>query len=436
MRQLVEIGALMWYIWHIKRKGCGTVSIGQRIAQKRKELGLSQEGLGEQMGVSRQAIYKWESDSALPEIDKLVALSKLFGVSVGWLLGVEEEDKPEQTGGDSMNEIQLDMVEQIVSRYIAAQPKPKPRRKWPWILAACVLVVVFIQLFSRIDQLSNQYTNLQNSVSNISGSVDSQINSIAGRVEEILMAQNQLTAEYGTKIVSKDYRNNTVTIAMEAVPKTYGQGMGAVFIVDCGNGPREFESVLEDGTTFTCEAEVELTDSITVYVVFIGVDGTRQTQVLDTYSRLLSDSYAGLYIDDNELMWKKFTDGKLVIKDMYVTVREAYSGDTDASITEYRLGFFRNQKLLGWAEPCDKPANYIGDYSDTQFFRLPNLTIEDLSGDDAFAVAALVTDSYGRQYMVCEIPYQVKFETEDGTGSLDWVNKVVYDQDPAYWIFE
>ena len=70
------------------------MTIGQRIAQKRKELGLSQEALGEQLNVSRQSIYKWESDAALPEIDKLIALSRLFGVSVGWLLGVEEDTPP------------------------------------------------------------------------------------------------------------------------------------------------------------------------------------------------------------------------------------------------------------------------------------------------------------------------------------------------------
>ena len=66
------------------------MTTGQRIAQKRKESGLSQEALGEELGVSRQSIYKWESDAALPEIDKLVALSRRFGVTVGWLLGVEE----------------------------------------------------------------------------------------------------------------------------------------------------------------------------------------------------------------------------------------------------------------------------------------------------------------------------------------------------------
>lgn len=71
------------------------MTIGERIAFKRKELGLSQEALGEKMGGSRQSIYKWESDAALPEIEKLVKLAREFGVSVGWLLG-EEDDEPEK----------------------------------------------------------------------------------------------------------------------------------------------------------------------------------------------------------------------------------------------------------------------------------------------------------------------------------------------------
>jgi len=388
------------------------------------------------MGISRQAIYKWESDSALPEIDKLVSLAKLFDVSVGWLLGVEEQENPEKSETDTMGSEQLDVVEAIVKRYMEALPKPKPRRRWPWVLAACVIGIVFVQLFGRIDQLSHQYNNLQNSVSNISHAVNYQINGIAGRVEEILKAQNQLTAEYHTHIVNTDYRNNTITIAMSAVPKTYAQGMKAVFAVDCGNGPREFESTFTNNTTFTCEAEVELTDRISVYVVFISFDGTRQTQVLDSYSQLRSDSYAGLRIDGNALMRKKIKDGKLNLQNLYVTIWESSPGKGGAEIADYRLGIFRNQKLLGWAEECEKPAGYIGDYSNAQFFRLPQLTVTDVEAGNIFAVAALVTDSYGRQYMVCDIPYEVKIDEESGIGELTWVSEVSYDSDPAKWIFD
>ena len=87
------------------------MTIGQRVAQKRKELGLSQEALGDTLGVSRQSIYKWESDASLPEIDKLIALSRRFGVPVGWLLGVEEETPAPET----LTERQLQQVEELTA---------------------------------------------------------------------------------------------------------------------------------------------------------------------------------------------------------------------------------------------------------------------------------------------------------------------------------
>ena len=49
------------------------MTIGQTIAAERRKLGLSQEQLGEKMGVTRQSISKWESDAALPELEKLIA---------------------------------------------------------------------------------------------------------------------------------------------------------------------------------------------------------------------------------------------------------------------------------------------------------------------------------------------------------------------------
>ena len=84
------------------------MTLGARIAKQRKKLGLSQEALGNELGVSRQAIYKWESDGSVPEIDKLIALSKRFGVTIGWLLGVEE-DQPESpdNSADDLTDTQI-----------------------------------------------------------------------------------------------------------------------------------------------------------------------------------------------------------------------------------------------------------------------------------------------------------------------------------------
>lgn len=66
------------------------MNLSERIQELRKSRALSQEDLAQQIGVSRQAVGKWESQQSVPEADKLVALSDFFGVTTDYLLkGVE-----------------------------------------------------------------------------------------------------------------------------------------------------------------------------------------------------------------------------------------------------------------------------------------------------------------------------------------------------------
>jgi len=65
--------------------------LSEKLYKLRKNSGLSQEQLAEKLSVSRQAISKWESGTAVPESEKLVTISNYFGVSVDYLLKDEEE---------------------------------------------------------------------------------------------------------------------------------------------------------------------------------------------------------------------------------------------------------------------------------------------------------------------------------------------------------
>ena len=58
------------------------MALPEKLYALRKKSGLSQEQLAEALNVSRQAISKWEGGSAMPESDKLLALSNHFGVSL------------------------------------------------------------------------------------------------------------------------------------------------------------------------------------------------------------------------------------------------------------------------------------------------------------------------------------------------------------------
>ena len=77
-------------------------TLGGRIQAGRKAAGMSQEALGEHLGVSRQAVSRWEADAAVPELEKLIAMSRLFGVTVGrcwgWSLPPGRPRRPGRTG--------------------------------------------------------------------------------------------------------------------------------------------------------------------------------------------------------------------------------------------------------------------------------------------------------------------------------------------------
>ena len=88
------------------------MTLGEQIQALRKDKGLSQEELGEALGVARQSVSKWESGTTIPELDKLIAMSKLFGVSVGSILGLEETGEPDR----ELTERELKALEAIAQR--------------------------------------------------------------------------------------------------------------------------------------------------------------------------------------------------------------------------------------------------------------------------------------------------------------------------------
>ena len=67
------------------------IEIANRLAKLRKEKGYSQEELAEKLGLSRQAVSKWERAESSPDTDNLICLAKLYNVSLDELLRTEED---------------------------------------------------------------------------------------------------------------------------------------------------------------------------------------------------------------------------------------------------------------------------------------------------------------------------------------------------------
>lgn len=102
------------------------MTIGEKILKMRKARGWSQEELAERVGVSRQAVSRWEADSAKPDADRIIAICDLFGVSADYLLR-------DMAGGEQKEASVLPTVKTVES---------KP---WGcWAMAAFGAVTLFI----------------------------------------------------------------------------------------------------------------------------------------------------------------------------------------------------------------------------------------------------------------------------------------------------
>ena len=236
---------------------------------------------------------------------------------------------------------------------------------------------------------------------------------------------------------------NTVTFSLRAVPKTYVDGMTAAFLADCGNGPIEFPTDAAQMQALTREVTLELTDSISLSVVFTYPDGTRQTQLLDNFSGLYAESMPEVNLSSN-LMWMDLeAPGTLVLTEStherYIWIHpsvfaEAAAGPDaslkgPAEIRRIRVGLFKNKQLTAWAEPCAQPDSFHG-FEDCSFYRLPALELP-LAAADTVQIAAVVEDVYGRTIVQPDMAYCL--DTEDL--ELTHADGVSWDTDPANWEF-
>ena len=119
------------------------MNLPKKLSFLRKEKGLSQENLADEMNVSRQAVSKWESGNVMPSLDNLIYLSRLYGVTIDSLIDDSQDLPPEPAPPEP----------------VPAEPVPpeSPRmehpafpfiRKYGWLTAFVLTLVVALILLA------------------------------------------------------------------------------------------------------------------------------------------------------------------------------------------------------------------------------------------------------------------------------------------------
>ncbi len=110
------------------------MTVADKILKLRKDKGLSQEAFAEELGVSRQSVSKWESGAAMPDTEKILAMSRLFDVSTDYLLKGEGEDAPAKA--EERKDVFMDEKD--------IEVKTKKKNPVPKIIAAVLALAVIV----------------------------------------------------------------------------------------------------------------------------------------------------------------------------------------------------------------------------------------------------------------------------------------------------
>ncbi len=262
------------------------MTLGHRIQQKRKEKGLSQEKLGEQLNVSRQTVYKWENDQTVPELFNLIAMAEILDVRVGWLINEEENESDLQ-----MKQL-LKQMEETGRTHALQEKQNQKKRKMRIGALSLIMTGITITLLTKINRLENSYQQLQNTLHTQNTVMQNQISSITSSVQQTLDRYNSLTLNSDVVVEGYDYVANTVMLSLSARPRTYVSGMKTVFHIDCDGEMIDVEGA-ENERTFTGNAEVSLLGEKVTVTVECQLPGNE----LPGLKRMIQGSFASTYPD-------------------------------------------------------------------------------------------------------------------------------------------
>lgn len=254
------------------------MTLGQNIQNARKAKGMSQETLAEKIGVSRQALGKWEKDTALPGLDNLQALAAELGTGVDALLGAQAES-PEAPA------VTLDALRDL----LAARDAEERRRRRLWggaagaafLVLAGLLAGTALQYERQIDALNQNYAAIQSSCAAQQADLSAQISELQDAVrmgETTVLDWRWLPADK----LHRDAAGSWMPVQVQVTPRTAAAGTTARLAVRCGDDMQLYEMTAAPDGSFGADGLVFTDGNSYALSVQWTADGVTTSETLGT----------------------------------------------------------------------------------------------------------------------------------------------------------
>ena len=397
-------------------------TLGRRIQEARKAAGLSQESLGERLGVSRQAVSKWEADTSVPELENLIAMSRIFGVTIGALLGVETpEEAPETEGAASeeteagtapageLTDRELAAVEAIVRKYLEAAGRPRwsqRKRLAVWCAAGAAVLAAVLGVRSGFSALERQLNQVQSRVEGIETGYSYQINNLSGKLSGLLESQNSLISDYGIQVTDYSLSGQLWYLTVSATPKEYTTDTVATFTARTNTGETVSTEARNDGGVFSVENwAVPMGEavagseagaggpSVQVSVSFTAA-GTVRTEALET----LYDDLAAYRLSVEGYWDADWDSGQLTFRQLDLKI-DNHTG-IPLELADAELALFRNGEAEPvWSAPLTAAVELWETQGYVQMFSPagPAEPVDPAPGEGLVG-AVRITDDHGQSF--------------------------------------
>lgn len=253
------------------------MTLGQNLQAARKAKGLSQETLAERIGVSRQALGKWEKDTALPGLDNLQAAAQVLGVSVDTLLG---------TGcADPAPAVTLDAMRDLLAARDAEQRRH--RRLWGLLGAAGAIVAVLLLVVQnmayqrKMQSLTDSYANLQQQLSSTTAALTARMDELQDAVRQgksTVMDWHWIPLDK----LHKDVQNSWMPVLVQVTPSESTAGMTAQLSVTYGDTTGLYNMDELPGSCYQAQLVFEVGQTYELTVQWTAPDGTAANEKLGT----------------------------------------------------------------------------------------------------------------------------------------------------------
>lgn len=254
------------------------MTLGQNIQAARKAKGLSQETLAEKIGVSRQALGKWEKDTALPGLDNLQALAAELGTGVDALLGTEPS-------APAAPAVTLDAMRDL----LVARDAEERRRRRLWgcaggaafVILAGLLAGMALQYERQINALNQNYAAIQSSYAAQQADLSAQISELQDAVrmgETTVLDWRWLPADK----LHRDAAGSWMPVQVQVTPRTAAEGTSARLAVRCGDETRLYDMTAAPDGSFAAGGLVFTVGDNYALSVQWTADGVTTSEALGT----------------------------------------------------------------------------------------------------------------------------------------------------------